>query len=1148
MTLKKFDPKNLPPKTTPATNDEIIGLDAVTGELLRIPQKNVGESPFQKTDTTISPKVSGDKLNMEGGGVCDYKTDGEYLLGTGDVSLESNLRSNVPYLIQNPLAGNVRTITIPDAQMVVTGNVASFYLDGESANTGQVLIKTTNNQQINRDIIQVISSPGTGFTIQEFMGEWLIKQDNRPQPGAESIFLYPTLANVTNPSLDPTYLKLTNDTSDPDYPQTEQIATGPVVGPTVGVSVLQGVWTTDTSVIQTTFQGTEAKITTKLNITSGTGAELVSFAELYKRDALGVETLINTSLPTTVHVVDQVLYIFTIYIPPQTTIIDGEFLVWKFYAEKVGGQPSDTNQVQFAVGGFEDPARIGLPVPVGGFKVGINDVAGLSDELERLDNMPLILSQFDSNTIMSDPGAGKFRLNAGQIQLALNYQEPSGSNIKIHANKLSNGSTLKLQVKGDDSKYKNINVTGITDNTTWALIDITVDNEGNAFVLDDIVGLIIVGGSGSEPIVTNEQPISSIKFDKQYWPDETRQITMSGDLNLSLDTGVTNVVGNANFFDVVADGVGAINLVSGFKSNGVFPSDLNGKVLDAGTYLFCCIYSSNGIVVNVPALGGTAPTPGTPPYATNVYFTGQPVVGETMTGQYTYNDDEGNPESGTSYKWYRADNQSGLNRVEISGATFKNYVVQAIDENKYLQFEVTVSNATDGDGTPVQSAYSRQVSLTDTFPPEIQLAIVEDSNPNVVKLIFDEAVTATNVGYTVKYDTVTQTINSLSGSGTNELLLEINRYAQNGEIITVDYDSVTGDTIDGNTNELVSFIDKPVTNEVQSSPISAVPYNTDLTAMYAYNLRRVDDVSGNVTTLKNPISAALDLPCSVVDSRRPVVDDTNKRLLMYDKEILDGAYNFSADGTFTVVMRIEQRADDPNEQNRSLLYDGVSRTLNLRNFTQGYLINNLKTISKEFYDVHFGKHVITMVSDGANVDVYLDEKTNPIFTQAVALTDLDITSVLKNNTVLGKFEAVQEMLFYNRALTESERLIVARDYLGNKYGVDTGDRPVITSFGLTNVSNGGTVNNGDLGQFAFTTQDGRTIDRIILLQTSNAAFMADNNSYLILEDGAATSFNFDVPPFKAQGNNEMGIMVVDELGRVSDAFIDTTINFTITDL
>ncbi|MBS2101246.1 hypothetical protein, partial [Carboxylicivirga linearis] len=656
---------------------------------------------------------------------------------------------------------------------------------------------------------------------------------------------------------------------------------------------------------------------------------------------------------------------------------------------------------------------------------------------------------------------------------------------------------------------------------------------------------------GDIEIITNEQPNVSLKFDKSYWPDETRQLDLSsGDITLSLNTGVTNIVGSANFFDIVADGVHAINIGTGFKSNGVFPIDLDGTVLDAGTYMVCCIYSPNGIVLSIPALGGSGitPEPSTPPTATNVYFTGQPVVGQTMTGQYTFNAGSGGlPESGTTYQWYRATDQSGTGRVAISGAIYRNYVVQAGDENYYLQFEPTVSDGTNT-GDAVQSAWSRQVSLTDTFAPEIQLAIIEDANPNILKLVIDEDVTATNLGYSIKYDGVAQTINTLSGSSTNELLLEIARQAQNGQVITFSYDSTTGDTVDGNSNELVSFTDVSVTNEVQSSPIAAIPYNTDLIAAYMYNLREVDDVSGNVTVLKNPINSALNLPCTSTDANRPTIDDANKRILMYGKIIEDGSYTFSDDGTFTVVFRIEQMPDNPTELNRSLLYNGAYRTLNLRLMTQGYFLNSLATITKAFYDVHFGKHVITMVSDGANVSVYVDEKTTPMFTSPTALTDLILTSILKTYTISSKIQAFQEMLFYNRALSEAERLIVTRDYLGNKYGVDTGDRPVITSFGLTNVSNGGTVNNSDVGQFAFTLSDSRVIDRIILVQTTNSAYISTNTSYLILEDGVLREFNFDVPPFNAQGNVEFGIMVVDELGRVSDLFIDTSINFTITDV
>lgn len=83
----------------------------------------------------------------------------------------------------------------------------------------------------------------------------------------------------------------------------------------------------------------------------------------------------------------------------------------------------------------------------------------------------------------------------------------------------------------------------------------------------------------------------------------------------------------------------------------------------------------------------------TPPYATNVRIVGGfPEVGQTLTGAYDYNDDQGDPESGTLLQWYRADDASGTNAQPIAGADEISYTLQAADGNKFIAFGVTPAN------------------------------------------------------------------------------------------------------------------------------------------------------------------------------------------------------------------------------------------------------------------------------------------------------------------------------------------------------------------------------------------------------------------------------------------------------------------------
>jgi uncharacterized protein (TIGR02145 family) len=77
------------------------------------------------------------------------------------------------------------------------------------------------------------------------------------------------------------------------------------------------------------------------------------------------------------------------------------------------------------------------------------------------------------------------------------------------------------------------------------------------------------------------------------------------------------------------------------------------------------------------------------PVASNVTISGLISTGSIITGSYTYSDLESNPQSGTTYKWYRADNTTGLNEVEISGETGNTYLLKAEDINRVIRFAVT---------------------------------------------------------------------------------------------------------------------------------------------------------------------------------------------------------------------------------------------------------------------------------------------------------------------------------------------------------------------------------------------------------------------------------------------------------------------------
>lgn len=126
------------------------------------------------------------------------------------------------------------------------------------------------------------------------------------------------------------------------------------------------------------------------------------------------------------------------------------------------------------------------------------------------------------------------------------------------------------------------------------------------------------------------------------------------------------------------------------------------------------------------------------PTATNVKITGQAAAGQLLTGSYTYNDTENNPEGTSTFKWYRASSASGTKEV-ISGATAKTYTVQKADADKYLFFEVTpVASAGTTTGTAVMSAATAKVESlhTDATLKDLKVAGTKVTGFNAATLAY----------------------------------------------------------------------------------------------------------------------------------------------------------------------------------------------------------------------------------------------------------------------------------------------------------------------------------------------------------------------------------------------------------------------------
>ncbi|GAB5409526.1 MAG: hypothetical protein BalsKO_18910 [Balneolaceae bacterium] len=118
---------------------------------------------------------------------------------------------------------------------------------------------------------------------------------------------------------------------------------------------------------------------------------------------------------------------------------------------------------------------------------------------------------------------------------------------------------------------------------------------------------------------------------------------------------------------------------------------------DENTFISVEVTPSDGVLIGSSlesALLDIGEYPERAPSIIAATFSGTVLVGETVTGVYTYSDPNGDDESGSTYQWYVADDNSGTGKVAISGATQLTYTYLESDKGKYISFEVTPSDGT----------------------------------------------------------------------------------------------------------------------------------------------------------------------------------------------------------------------------------------------------------------------------------------------------------------------------------------------------------------------------------------------------------------------------------------------------------------------
>jgi hypothetical protein len=105
----------------------------------------------------------------------------------------------------------------------------------------------------------------------------------------------------------------------------------------------------------------------------------------------------------------------------------------------------------------------------------------------------------------------------------------------------------------------------------------------------------------------------------------------------------------------------------------------------------------------------------------------------------------------------------------------------------------------------------------DTTAPTVVSATVENAAKNLIVVVFSESVSLTTAGWSFLKAGSNWPIVSVSGSGTT-WTFTMTGDAANGETLQRSYNAVGGNTVDGASNELATFTNQSVTNNVAAGP------------------------------------------------------------------------------------------------------------------------------------------------------------------------------------------------------------------------------------------------------------------------------------------------------------------------------------------
>ncbi len=283
---------------------------------------------------------------------------------------------------------------------------------------------------------------------------------------------------------------------------------------------------------------------------------------------------------------------------------------------------------------------------------------------------------------------------------------------------------------------------GTTSPDTNAILDVYSSNKGILFprLTDTQMTLLEAGGLTEGMVIYNLTLKQFMGWDGSKWQnlgyEESNTVpAVSGiTLNGIFENGETisalysysdaqNDPNDMSSFEFQsADNISGANMniiASGISSGGSNNDTYNLTISEDGKYIRYCITPGSNTGASPGATEcSTWNAINSSPIASSINITGTTEQGQTVNGNYSYNDVNGDLEGTSTFRWTRADDISGANESTIAGENNETYTLTASDLNKYIKFYVTpIALTGTNPGSEEASSYVGPITVSSSNLP-----------------------------------------------------------------------------------------------------------------------------------------------------------------------------------------------------------------------------------------------------------------------------------------------------------------------------------------------------------------------------------------------------------------------------------------------